>query len=234
MTDFGTILITIFENFTNLMPRRTITEWEGGFKTRQGKITKKRFWAYGVVAEGEEDERIWRHGPHHYVLGGLVKLFGGDVESVKRENLHTGAYWFLPVFEEIHIETTTDRIADTERQDITTKNGRAVSVKTTTVYSIEDVAAYYRNLQYHGPSILNLIERATDVVVASRDYDKLCEQRVRRQGEESSELERSLIEEIKRNSEGYGINPKSTGLTQFTSVETFRFIGNDSNGIQLY
>ncbi|MBU0906557.1 MAG: SPFH domain-containing protein [Nanoarchaeota archaeon] len=209
MVDAGSILITIVENFAKLIPVRVTTEWEQSFITRFGKIRE-------FPLDGKGGIIRWFHRPFRKV-------------AKRSEVLGPGMYWFIPLIEAYYDEHIATRFADTEVQDLTTKDKINVSVKATVGYSIDNVAEYWRKLQDHQVSILNVAERAIASEIGARAYDDIRDQQTRKPGARSSELEKSLLEEARRNSRDYGVNIDSLSLTHFVAVRTFRLMGFNGN-----
>lgn len=201
----STILITILENFAKLIPVRVTNEWEQSFITRFGRVRKFPLDKKGNIIR-------WYQKPFR-------------TPETQSEVLGPGMYWFVPFIEEYHDEYISTRFADTEVQDLTTKDRVSVSVKATVGYSIENVATYWRKLQDHQESILNVAERAIANEIGYRSYDEIKEQQVRKPGARSSELEKSLVEEARRTSKEYGVYIDSIGLTHFAQVRALRLIG---------
>ena len=68
--------------------------------------------------------------------------------------------WYVPLLDSIDVESTADRVIETETLDLETQDEKPISVRGTGTYAIQDFTTYYVNLQDHAPSILNLMERA--------------------------------------------------------------------------
>jgi len=139
--------------------------------------------------------------------------------------------WFIPLLESIDTEAVKDRVVDTSRQDVITKDKKPITVSASLTYEIKDLVAYYTKLYEHGASIINLAELAIFGEITRLELNELYDSSFRQKGQQRSDLEKSLLDNIKKSSSAYGIDVKSFGLVNLTSARTYRIIGNTNGGI---
>jgi len=136
--------------------------------------------------------------------------------------------WFIPLFDSIDIESCVNRVVDTEILDLETSDGENITIKATINYYIDDIVKYYTNLYEHSTSIMNLVEREVAGVIFYKSYETLKSEIIRQPNYKYSNIEKTIMDNVKKISGQYGIGIESIGITKFAHTMTVRIIGGDT------
>jgi regulator of protease activity HflC (stomatin/prohibitin superfamily) len=171
---------------------------------------------------------------HSYQQG--VKFSGGqDVALLKHNNgmrkwvvvgHKIGIHWHWPIVESIEVESTAMRYVDTPYQDLTTVDDRSITVSASIGYSISNARRYWTALQDHADSIVNMAKGVIASEIGDNTREEISTETKRRDLSGRSELENRILSSMRSEAETYGVKVRSFSFTDFTTVRTYRIIGN--------
>jgi regulator of protease activity HflC (stomatin/prohibitin superfamily) len=150
---------------------------------------------------------------HDWEQGILVEAGRIRRRLTSRNGLEgTGWHFFVPVLSEIHVEATSQEVASTSRQDVTTKDGVAVSLVWAITFRILDLAKLWRSLHDHKEEVLTAIEGSAGELVRASDLDEL------------GELPDMVSRDLRERFEGWGLELERLELKSFTYGQAVRLI----------
>lgn len=132
--------------------------------------------------------------------------------------LHAGFHIRIPVFDQFHIQSIRTRISTLERQTVTTKDNKIVTLSAQIEYSIENIEKLYRTLHHAEDTIRNAIKFNIADYIFSKDFLECI----------PSEICSSVLNST--DFRKYGILLTGISITDFAFTQTYRFIGDYGAG----
>lgn len=130
--------------------------------------------------------------------------------------LGAGMHFKLPILDNFYVQTTRLRISSTGRQTTTTKDGKTITFSAAIGYQIDDLMTLYRSLHHAESTIQNLIRGALSDYISTHTAAECSPGTL-------GELART---EILGRLQSFGLGNVSVYLTEFSTVKTYRLIGD--------
>ena len=136
---------------------------------------------------------------------------GSDVRLLKK-----GIYFKIPFIDMVYIQTIRTRTLDLSIQTTSTKDGKAITVKSIINYSIGDMYKLYNTMAHPELSLAGMVMGSIAEQIRSNDSKDLS----------PLKIESLINEEINKND--YGLKDLSVKITSWAEVKTFRLIQDGS------
>ena len=152
------------------------------------------FQVWLIVAPWEQGLRV-RFGKH-------VKLWG------------PGLHWRLPFADAVYLQSVRMRIAMLERQTVSTRDGRTITLSGSIGYCITDVARLYQTLHHADSTIRSMAMVAIAEYVSTHDSAACTPVRIVEHLDTTTDYAK------------FGLGDIRINLTDFVVVKTYRLVGD--------
>ncbi len=130
--------------------------------------------------------------------------------------LQAGIYFRIPFFDAVYIQEIRIRMISLNPQNVTTKDGKAITIVSSIGYSISDVKTLYESIAQPDSTIANLILSEIAEYVCSHNLEDCTPKKI----------ESVAVDKLK--STNYGIKFENLKITGYSIVKTYRFITDGS------
>lgn len=138
--------------------------------------------------------------------------------------LHRGIHLRIPLLDHIFLQSTRMRVTSTDRQTITTLDGKTVTVTASVGYSIADVHKLYDTLHHAEDTIRNVVRANIAKTISERA--STGDRGGSHAGLSLSELSKEIARGL--NLEEFGLAGVTIYINEFAVSRTFRIIGDSA------
>lgn len=128
--------------------------------------------------------------------------------------LSRGIHLRIPLFDQIFLQSTRMRVCSTDRQTITTSDGKTVAVTASVGYSIANVHTLYNTLHHAEDTVRNVVRAKIAQTISERPSGALS----------LSELSVEVAKELRL--EEFGLAEVHIYINEFAISRTYRLIGD--------
>jgi len=145
---------------------------------------------------------------------GGVFLRGGKL----KQEAKAGWYWKIPFYDKVRKIPIREQVINLATQTMRASNGQSMSFGLTVRYEVADPVKAILHVMNYDDSIQNLAMSTLASYVSRADdlrYDAICKE---------------VLDELSSETEMWGLEISSVGLTDLVEHETLRLITNDVRG----